>query len=47
LLRVPFDRKLAENLAAGRTLVDVYRQYGGILRELYQQITEIMGGKTK
>jgi MinD superfamily P-loop ATPase len=47
LLRVPFDRKLAENLAAGRTLVDVYPQYGGILRELYQQITEIVGGKTK
>jgi len=47
LLRVPFDRKLAENLAAGRTLVDVYPQYGDVLRELYQQITEIVGGKTK
>ena len=47
LLRVPFDRTLAENLAAGRTLVDVYPEYRDILRELYRQVTEIVGGKTK
>jgi len=47
LLRVPFDRTLAENLAAGRTLVDVYPKYRDILRELYQKVTEIVGGKAK
>ncbi len=47
LLRVPFDRKLAENLAAGRTLVDVYPQYRDVLRELYQKVSDILGGKTK
>jgi MinD superfamily P-loop ATPase len=47
LLRVPFDRVLAESLAAGRTLVDVYPEYRDILRELYQKVTEIVGGKTK
>lgn len=47
LLRVPFDRTLAENLAAGRTLVDVYPEYRDTLRELYRQITESVGGMTK
>jgi len=45
LLRVPFDRALAENLATGRTLVEVYPEYRDILREVYQRITEIIGGK--
>ena len=45
LLRVPFDRLLAENLATGRTLVEVYPNYRDILREVYQRITEIIGGK--
>lgn len=47
LLRVPFDRVLAENLAAGRTLVEVYPDYQDILRKVYQRITEITGGKMK
>ena len=47
LLRVPFDRALAENLAAGRTLVEVYPDYQDILRKVYQRITEIIGGKIK
>jgi len=47
LLRVPFDRNLAENLASGRTLVDVYPRYRDTLRELYMQVTEIVDGKTR
>ncbi len=47
LVRVPFNRTLAGNLAAGRPLVEVYPQYRIVLRELYQQIAEIVGGKTK
>lgn len=45
LLRVPFDRALAENLATGRTLVEVYPEYRDILREVYQRINEIIGEK--
>lgn len=44
LLRVPFDRVLAENLAAGHTLVDIYPEYRDTLRRLYRQITELVGG---
>lgn len=44
LLRVPFDRLLAENLAAGHTLIDVYPKYQDTLRRLYRQITEMVGG---
>jgi MinD superfamily P-loop ATPase len=47
MLRVPFDRVLAENLAAGRTLVDVYPEYQDTLQELYRQITQLVGGITK
>ena len=47
MLRVPFDRTLAENLAAGRTLVDVYPMYKDTLQELYRQITQLVGGMTK
>lgn len=44
LLRVPFNRLLAENLAAGQSLVDVMPEYRGVLVKLYQQIIEIVGG---
>ena len=36
LLRVPFNRLLAENLAAGQSLVDVMPEYRGVLVKLYQ-----------
>lgn len=44
LLRVPFDRALAQYLASGRNLVDVYPEYRVILQKVYQQITELIGG---
>jgi len=47
MLRVPFDRALAENLAAGRTLVDIYPKYLHTLQELYWQITQLIGRITK
>ncbi len=47
LLRVPFDRILAENLAAGLTLVDVYPEYRDTLQRLYRQITELVGRMTE
>lgn len=47
LLRVPFNRLLAENLAAGQSLVDVMPEYRGVLVKLYQQIIEIVGVSEK
>lgn len=47
LLRVPFNRLLAENLAAGQSLVDVMPEYREVLVKLYQEIREIVGGSNK
>lgn len=47
LLRVPFNRLLAENLAAGQSLVDVMPEYREVLVKLYQEIHEIVGGSDK
>ncbi len=47
LLRIPFDRALAENLAAGHTLVEVYPEYRKTMQELYRQISELLGGMTR
>ena len=42
LLRIPFDRVLAENLAAGHTLVEVYPKYREIMQSLFLQITKLV-----
>lgn len=47
LLRVPFNRLLAENLAAGQSLVDVMPEYQEVLVKLYQEMHEIVGGSDK
>ncbi len=47
LLRVPFDRKLAESLAAGRSLVDVMPSYRQVFMRLYQQISKLVEGSKK
>lgn len=47
LLRVPFNRLLAENLAAGQSLVDVMPEYREVLVKLYQEMHEIVGGSDK
>lgn len=47
LLRVPFNRLLAEKLAAGQSLVDVMPEYREVLVKLYQEIREIVGGSDK
>jgi len=38
LLRVPFDRALAEGIARGQTLVDVRPEYGAWFRQIVAQI---------
>ena len=47
LLRVPFDRKLAESLAAGQSLVDVMPSYRQVFMRLYQQISKLVEGSKK
>ena len=42
LLRIPFDRVLAENLAAGHTLVEVYPKYRETMQSLFQKITKLI-----
>jgi len=40
LLRVPFERKIAEGVARGKTLVDIHPEYVNRFRELYLQIAD-------
>jgi MinD superfamily P-loop ATPase len=44
LLRIPFDRNLAESLAAGQALVDVMPAYRDFFVKLYSQITDLVEG---
>lgn len=39
LLRIPFERSIAEGNAQGRTLVEIHPEYSEHLRELYAEIT--------
>lgn len=45
MLRIPFDRVLAENLASGRNLVEVYPEYRSKFQSVFQQIAAVIGGK--
>jgi len=38
LLRIPFERAIAEGIAQGRTLVDIHPEYASHFRAMYQQI---------
>jgi MinD superfamily P-loop ATPase len=38
LLRIPFDRAIAEGIAQGRTLVDIHPEYTPRFRAIAQQI---------
>jgi MinD superfamily P-loop ATPase len=40
LMRVPFERKIAEGVARGKPLVDIHPEYVIRFRELYLQITD-------
>jgi len=40
LLRVPFERKIAEGVARGKTLVDIRPEYVSHFRKLYLQIAD-------
>ena len=40
LLRIPFERAIAEGIAQGRTLIDIHPEYASRLRDMAQQIAE-------
>jgi MinD superfamily P-loop ATPase len=40
LLRIPFERAIAEGIAQGRTLVDIHPGYAARFRAVVQQVTE-------
>jgi MinD superfamily P-loop ATPase len=40
LLRIPFDRGIAEGIARGRTLTEIRPEYGGLFRKMVQDIGE-------
>jgi len=42
LLRIPFERIIAEGIAQGRTLVDIHPEYRALFRAMFQQITTLM-----
>ncbi len=46
LLRIPFDRAIAEALARGIPLISIRPGYSGQLRELYHYVAHHAGGRT-
>jgi len=40
LLRIPFERAIAEGVARGKTLVDIHPEYGDRFRQMFLQIYE-------
>jgi MinD superfamily P-loop ATPase len=38
LLRIPFERVIAEGVAQGKTLVDIHPEYGNLFRQMFAQI---------
>jgi MinD superfamily P-loop ATPase len=40
LLRIPFERAIAEGVAQGKTLVDIHPEYGSLFRQMFMQITK-------
>ncbi len=42
LLRIPFDRSIAEGVAQGKTLIDIHPEYGDLFRQVFMQITNLL-----
>ena len=46
LLRIPFERVIAEGVAQGKTLVEIHSDYKDMLWEMFLQISETGNGRT-
>ncbi len=42
LLRIPFERAIAEGVAQGKTLVDIHPESGGRFRQMFKQIASLL-----
>jgi MinD superfamily P-loop ATPase len=42
LLRIPFDRRIAEATARGKTLIDVQPEYLGLFRGMIQDVVDMV-----
>jgi MinD superfamily P-loop ATPase len=47
MMRIRFDRRIAEALAQGKTLVETFPEFLPQFRELYSQISELVSGTRK
>lgn len=45
LIRIPLDRRIAEAISEGKTLVEAFPEYRRSFRDLYQQIVRLMEGR--
>ena len=39
LLRIPFERAIAEGVAQGKTLVEIHPEYGDLFRHMFKQVS--------
>jgi MinD superfamily P-loop ATPase len=42
LMRIPFERAIAEGIARGQTLIDIRPEYGDHFRRMFTQISELL-----
>ena len=42
LLRIPFERTIAEGVAQGKTLVDIHPEYGDRFRQILMKIAGLL-----
>jgi MinD superfamily P-loop ATPase len=42
LMRIPLERKIGAGIAVGQSLTEIYPEYGGRFRQLFQQIEGIL-----
>ncbi|RPH57745.1 MAG: (4Fe-4S)-binding protein, partial [Chloroflexi bacterium] len=42
LMRIPMERRIAEGIAQGITLVDIHPEYGDRFRQMLMQITSLL-----
>ncbi|MBN1428540.1 MAG: ATP-binding protein [Anaerolineae bacterium] len=45
LMRIPFDRAIAEGIARGKTLIDIQPEYARQLLDLFEQIKQLAGAQ--
>lgn len=44
MMRIPFDRKIAEGVAGGKTLTEIYPGYAHVFKQLLDQIVAVRSG---